>query len=94
VLVNLVTILANFTNILRASFVPSTFGQKIKNTKCEHRKAAQNTTEVKCCLLNVKSTFYAQLLRVQVPKAQKETNDLTVFFAHLGSLCVKAAHKT
>jgi len=35
-----------------------------------------------------------QFLREQVPKAQKYTADLTVFFAHLGSVRVRAAGKT
>jgi len=30
---------------------------------------------------------------VQIPKAQKETDDLTVFFALLESARIKAAHK-
>jgi len=34
-----------------------------------------------------------QLLRTLVLKAQKNTTDLTVFFAHLGSTCIKAASK-
>jgi len=37
--------------------------------------------------------FYANLLRVQIPKAQKDTDDLTVFFALLVSALVKAAPK-
>jgi len=35
-----------------------------------------------------------QLLFAQVPKAQKKTDSLTIFFAFLGSACVKASHKT
>jgi hypothetical protein len=38
-------------------------------------------------------TFYEQLLRTQIPKVQKNTVKLSVFFALLGSACVKAAHK-
>jgi len=37
-------------------------------------------------------TFYAQLLRAQIPKAQK-THGLTVFFVLMGSALIKAAHK-
>jgi hypothetical protein len=43
--------------------------------------------------VSVSSTFYKQLLCVQIPKAQKDTDDLIVFFALLGSVRVKAAHK-
>jgi len=39
------------------------------------------------------STFYAQLLREKVAKAQKDTDDLTVFFKHLGSSNIKAVPK-
>jgi hypothetical protein len=31
----------NFTNILRAAFVPKSFCPKIRNTNCKHIKAAQ-----------------------------------------------------
>jgi hypothetical protein len=34
--------------------------------------------------------LYEQLLRVQIPKAQKYTVKLSVFFALLGSGCIKA----
>jgi len=34
-----------------------------------------------------------QLLRTQISKAQKDTDDLAVFFALLGSARVKALHK-
>jgi len=37
--------------------------------------------------------FYEHLLQTQIPKAQKDTNDLSVFFALLGSVCVKASRK-
>ena len=30
---------------------------------------------------------------MQIPKAKKKTDDLTIFFALLGFACVKAAHK-
>jgi len=30
---------------------------------------------------------------MQIPKTQKGTDDLTVFFAHLGSGCIRAARK-
>jgi len=36
-------------------------------------------------LVSISTTFYEQLLRAKIPKAQKDTDDLTVFFAHLGS---------
>jgi len=38
--------------------------------------------------------FYKQLLHMQISKAQKDTDDLTFFFALLGSSSVKAARKT
>ncbi len=38
--------------------------------------------------------FYEQLLRAQIPKAQKKIDNLTVFFALLGSALVKAALRT
>ncbi len=31
---------------------------------------------------------------MQIQRAQKDTDDLTVFFTNLGSVCVKAVHKT
>jgi len=44
---------------------------------------------------SISPTFYELLLRApQFPKAQKDTDDLTVFFALLGSVHKKAAHKT
>jgi len=43
---------------------------------------------------SISSTFYVQLLRPQIPKAQKDTDDLTVFFTLSGSTSVKAACKT
>jgi len=42
---------------------------------------------------SISSTFYAKLLCTQIPKVQKKTNGLTVFFALLGSGHVKAACK-
>jgi len=42
---------------------------------------------------SISSTFFEQLLCKQIPKAQK-TYNLTVFFALLGSWCLKAAGKT
>jgi len=43
---------------------------------------------------SISSTFYVQLLRLQIPKAQKDTDDLTVFFTLSGSTSVKAECKT
>jgi len=43
--------------------------------------------------VSISTTFFEQLLHVQIPKAQKDTDDLTVLFALLESLFVKAAHK-
>ncbi len=40
------------------------------------------------------TTIYEQLLCMKVPKAQRDTDDLTVFFALSGSAHVKAVHKT
>jgi len=38
--------------------------------------------------------LYQQLLRAQIPKAQKDPDDLTInFYALLGSACVKASSK-
>jgi hypothetical protein len=37
--------------------------------------------------------FYKQFLCKKIPKVQKDTDNLTVFFALLGSVRVKAAHK-
>jgi len=42
---------------------------------------------------SISPTFYANLLNAKVPKAQKDTDDLTVIFALLGSARVKALHK-
>jgi len=38
-------------------------------------------------------SFYVQLLLTHIPKAQKNTVKLSLFFTFLGSACVKAAHK-
>jgi len=46
-----------------------------------------------CPQVSISTTFYKQLLHNQIPKAQKDINDLTVFFTLLGYECVKAAHK-
>ncbi len=43
---------------------------------------------------SISSTFYVQLLRLQIPKALKDTYDLTVFFTLLGSTSVKAVRRT
>jgi len=45
-------------------------------------------------LVSISSTFYRQLLCAQIPKAQKQIDNLTVFFALSRSECVKAAHRT
>ncbi len=42
----------------------------------------------------ISSTFYEQLLRTQIPKAQKDTDELTVFFMLSGSARTKTACKT
>jgi len=42
---------------------------------------------------SLSSTFYEQLLHMQILKAQKKNDNLTVFFALSGSVCVKAAHR-
>jgi hypothetical protein len=41
--------------------------------------------------VSISSTFNEQLLRLQIPKAQKKLLDLTVFFMLLVSASVKAA---
>jgi len=43
--------------------------------------------------VSISSTFYMQLLGMQIPKAQKDPYDVTVFFALLGYVCIKAACK-
>jgi len=43
--------------------------------------------------VSISPTVYEQLLHPQIPKAQKDTNDLTIFFALLGSSLIKAACK-
>jgi len=43
---------------------------------------------------SISSTFNIQLLRTQIPKAYKDTDDLTVFFTLLGSKSLKASRKT
>jgi len=42
---------------------------------------------------SISPTFYELLLCVQIPKAQKIQSSHQLFFAHLGSVQVKAAHK-
>jgi len=44
--------------------------------------------------VSISLAFYTHLLFAQFPRAQKDTDGLTVFFAHLGSVSVKAACKT
>jgi len=44
-------------------------------------------------LVTISSPFHEQLLFKQIPKAQKDTGDLTVFLPFLGPACVKAALK-
>jgi hypothetical protein len=41
--------------------------------------------------VTISQIFYAELLGLQIPKAQKDTDDVIVFFELLGSGCVKAA---
>jgi len=41
----------------------------------------------------ISSNFYKQLLDAHIPKVKKDTEDLIVFFALLGSACVKVVHK-
>ena len=36
--------------------------------------------------------FYGQLLQAEIPKVQKETDNLTVFLRFLGSGLIKAVH--
>ncbi len=43
-------------------------------------------------LVSISSTFYKQFLRAKIAKVQK-TDNFTVYFALLGSACVKAARK-
>jgi hypothetical protein len=43
--------------------------------------------------MSISPTFYKQLLPEKIPKAQKDTGDLTVCFAILGSDRVKAVLK-
>ncbi len=42
---------------------------------------------------SISPTFYERLLRSQIPKAEKMTDYLTLFFARLGSVHVKASRK-
>jgi len=44
--------------------------------------------------VSISPTFYVQLLRSYVPKAPKDTADLTVFFVLSGSICVKVVRGT
>jgi len=43
--------------------------------------------------VSISPTFHEQPLLGKIPKAQKATDDLTVFVLLLGSACVKAALK-
>jgi len=43
---------------------------------------------------SISPMFYEQLLRTQIPKVQKKTDNLPVFFALSGSVWVKAAFRT
>jgi len=51
------------------------------------------TRETYRYLGSILSTFYVQLLRMQIPKALKDTAELTVFFTLLGSTSLKAVCK-
>ena len=42
---------------------------------------------------SISTSFYEQLLRAQIPKAQKKTVKSSSFFVRLGPAFVKAAHK-
>jgi len=42
---------------------------------------------------SISSTFYVQLLHPQIPKAYKDTDDLTVLFTLSGPAHAKAAHR-
>jgi len=44
-------------------------------------------------LVSISETFYEQLLLTLVPKVQKGTDDLIVYFTHLVAVHVKVAHK-
>jgi len=49
----------------------------------QHRKSATESDqrkEVNIDQGSIQSKFYAQILLAQIPKAQKDTDDLTVFF--------------
>jgi hypothetical protein len=41
-------------------------------------------------LVPISSAFHSQLLLVQIPKAQKDSQVVSDFFAFLGSVCTKA----
>jgi len=43
--------------------------------------------------LGILPTFYAQLSGAKIPKVAKDSVDLSVFFALLGSARIKAAHE-
>jgi len=43
---------------------------------------------------SISPTFYSQLLSAQIPKAQKDTDDLTVILVLLKYMRLKAARKT
>ncbi len=45
-------------------------------------------------LVSISSMISAKLLRTQILKVQKKTDSLTVFYALLGSECVKAVCRT
>jgi len=43
--------------------------------------------------MSISSAFHVQLLPAQIPKAQKDTDNLTEFSRFLGSALIKAVHK-
>ncbi len=59
----------------------------------DHRSVSQAESRQPYHQVSISSTFYEQLLCVYVPKAQKDTDHLTVFFTHLGSESRKAVTK-
>jgi len=46
-----------------------------------------------CLLGSISPTFYEQLLRTQIPKAQKDTADLPIFLGFWGQQAKKAGRK-
>jgi len=72
---------------------PTFDARRLKNGELSHAVLRPGSIVRFHYLGSISPIFYTKLFCRQIPKAQKDTDDLTVFFALLGSGHVKAAGK-